>query len=52
MRLESDTRIVPSAWDVCVPLAMSELLRSVDSRLLPNLSGKSLGVTLKNDTED
>ena len=51
LRLESHTWSVPSAPDVCVPWAMGELLRNVDSRLLPNLSGKSLGVTLKNDME-
>jgi hypothetical protein len=51
LRLESHTPTVPSAPNVCVPWAMGELLRNVDSRLFPNLSGKSLGVTLKNDTE-
>jgi hypothetical protein len=30
---------------------MGELLGNVDSRLLPDLSGQFLGVTLKNDTE-
>jgi hypothetical protein len=34
-----------------MPWAMGELLRNVGSRLLPNLSGKFLGVTLKNDPE-
>ena len=51
LRLESQRGSVPSAPNICVPWAMGELLRNVDSCLLPNLSGKSSGVTLKNDTE-
>ena len=50
-RLESHTRTVPSASNVCVPWAMGELLGNVNSRLLRDLSRQSPGVTLKNDTE-